>query len=48
LALCPLLFLPVAIAHQQGRIMPGIRLEFIAESLFVLTGFLAFAISLVA
>jgi (E)-4-hydroxy-3-methyl-but-2-enyl pyrophosphate reductase len=48
LALCPLLFLPVAIAHQQGRIMPGIRLEFIAESLFVLTGFLAFTISLVA
>jgi 4-hydroxy-3-methylbut-2-enyl diphosphate reductase len=46
-SLCPLLFLPVAIAHQQGRIMPGTRLEFIAESLFVLTGLLAFVLSLV-
>lgn len=46
LSLCPLLFLPAAIAHQQGRIMPGIRLEFIAESLFVLTGVLAFIFSL--
>ncbi|MCP3955396.1 MAG: UbiA family prenyltransferase, partial [Desulfobacterales bacterium] len=48
LSLCPLLFLPVALAHQQGRIMPGIRLEFIAESLFVLTGLLAFVLSLIA
>jgi 4-hydroxy-3-methylbut-2-enyl diphosphate reductase len=48
LALCPLLFLPVAIAHQQGHIMPGIWLEFIAESLFVLTGILAFGLSLIA
>jgi (E)-4-hydroxy-3-methyl-but-2-enyl pyrophosphate reductase len=46
LALCPLLFLPVAIAYQQGRTMPGIRLEFIAESLFVLTGVLTFILSL--
>ncbi len=42
LSLCPLLFLPVAIAHQRGRIMSGIRLEFITESLFVFTGLLAF------
>ena len=48
LALCPLLFLPVAIAHQQGRILPGIRLEFITESLFVLTGCFAFVLSLAA
>jgi len=48
LALCPLLFLPVAIAHQQGRILPGIRLEFIAESLYVLTGCLAFLLTLAA
>ncbi len=48
LSLCPLLFLPVAIAHQQGRIMPGIRLEFIAESLFVLTGLLTLVLSLIA
>ncbi len=46
LSLCPLLFLPVAIAHQQGRILPGIRLEFVAESLFVLTGVLTFILSL--
>ena len=46
LSLCPLLFLPAAIAYQQGRIRPGIRLEFIAESLFVLTGVLAFLFSL--
>ncbi len=47
LSLYPLLFLPVAIVHQQGRIMPGIRLEFMAESLFVLAGMLTFLISLV-
>jgi 4-hydroxy-3-methylbut-2-enyl diphosphate reductase len=47
LSLCPLLFLPVAIAHQQGRISPGIWLEFIAESLFVLTGGLAFVLALI-
>jgi (E)-4-hydroxy-3-methyl-but-2-enyl pyrophosphate reductase len=48
LSLCPLLFLPVALAHQQGRILPGIRLEFIAESLFVLTGLLALVLSQIA
>jgi len=48
LSLCPLLFLPAAIAHRQGRIMPGIRLEFLAESLFVFTGVLAFLFSLAA
>jgi len=48
LSLCPLLFLPVAIAHQQGRLMPGIRFEFIAESVFVLTGLFTFVFSLFA
>ena len=48
LSLCPLLFLPVALARQQGRLVPGIRLEFIAESLFVLTGLLALVLSLIA
>jgi (E)-4-hydroxy-3-methyl-but-2-enyl pyrophosphate reductase len=48
LSLCPLLFLPVALAHQQGRILPGIRLEFIAESIFVLTGVITFLLALAA
>ena len=48
LSVCPLIFLPVAIAHEQGKIMPGIRLEFIAESLFVATGLLTFALALIA
>ncbi len=48
LSLFPLLFLPVAIAHQQGRLTPGIRFEFIAESIFVLTGVITFLLALVA
>jgi 4-hydroxy-3-methylbut-2-enyl diphosphate reductase len=41
LALCPLLLLAVTRAHQKGYLLPGIRLEFGVESLFVLTGLIA-------
>jgi (E)-4-hydroxy-3-methyl-but-2-enyl pyrophosphate reductase len=41
LALCPLFLLAVTRAHQKGYLLPGIRLEFGVESLFVLTGLIA-------
>lgn len=41
LAICPLFLLLVIRAHQRGYMLPGIRLEFGVESLFVLTGVIA-------
>jgi 4-hydroxy-3-methylbut-2-enyl diphosphate reductase len=41
LAVCPLFLLSVTRAHQKGYMLPGIRLEFGVESLFVLTGVIA-------
>jgi 4-hydroxy-3-methylbut-2-enyl diphosphate reductase len=38
----PLLLLGVIIAHQRGNVLPGTRMEFRVESLFVLSGILAF------
>jgi 4-hydroxy-3-methylbut-2-enyl diphosphate reductase len=43
LAVCPLSLLMVTRAHQKGYMLPGIRLEFGVESLFVLTGVIAVA-----
>ncbi len=38
----PLLLLVIVTAHEQGNMLPGIRMEFWVESLFVLSGLLAF------
>lgn len=43
LAICPLFLIIVTRAHQRGYMLPGIRLEFGVESLFVLTGVIAVA-----
>ncbi len=40
LASCPLLLYWVLKAHEEGRMQPGIRLELLVESHFVLTGIL--------
>ncbi|MDJ0784301.1 MAG: 4-hydroxy-3-methylbut-2-enyl diphosphate reductase [Desulfosarcinaceae bacterium] len=42
LAFCPLFLLIVTRAHHKGYMLPGIRLEFGVESLFVLTGVITF------
>ena len=38
----PLFLLLVVMRHEQGRFLPGIRMEFLVESLFVICGALAF------
>jgi 4-hydroxy-3-methylbut-2-enyl diphosphate reductase len=40
LAICPLLLLLIFTAYHRGRMLPGIRLEFFVESLFVAAGVL--------
>ncbi len=42
LALCPLLMLTIVVLYRKRALMPGIRLEFLVESLFILAGILAF------
>jgi (E)-4-hydroxy-3-methyl-but-2-enyl pyrophosphate reductase len=41
----PLLLLFIVTAHEHGNMLPGIRMEFRVESLFVLSGLLAFVCS---
>jgi 4-hydroxy-3-methylbut-2-enyl diphosphate reductase len=41
LATCPLFLFAVIRAYEQGYLLPGIRLEFLVETLFVLAGVLA-------
>ena len=38
----PLLLLWIVVAHENGNMLPGIRMEFRVESLFVLSGLLTF------
>jgi 4-hydroxy-3-methylbut-2-enyl diphosphate reductase len=38
LALCPLLMLGLLIAFQKNRLLPGVRLEFLVESVFITAG----------
>jgi 4-hydroxy-3-methylbut-2-enyl diphosphate reductase len=47
LLMCPVLLLLVLIAYERGYVLPGIRLEFLIESLFPLAGVVAFAWSLI-
>lgn len=42
LVLPPLLLWGISVAHERGKMLPGIRMEFRIESLFILTGVLAF------
>ena len=42
LAVCPLLMALVLAGHRRGAAIPGLRLEFVIESHFVLVGLLAF------
>ncbi len=41
----PFLLFMIVSAHEQGNMLPGIRMEFRVESLFVLSGLLAFLCS---
>jgi len=42
-AVCPLFLLAILNAYEGGSMLPGIRLEFLVESHFVLAGFLTLA-----
>jgi 4-hydroxy-3-methylbut-2-enyl diphosphate reductase len=41
LVLCPLLFILLLISYEKGYLIPGIRLEFLVESLFTAAGILS-------
>lgn len=43
LTLCPLVMLLLVSAYSKGRMLPGMRLEFMVESLFVMAGGIALA-----
>ena len=45
LAICPAIFLILIHMHENGFMLPGIRLEFLVESLFVLSGGIALLFS---
>jgi 4-hydroxybenzoate polyprenyltransferase len=38
LAICPVFFLTLLILHEKGYLMPSLRLEFLAETNFLITG----------
>jgi 4-hydroxy-3-methylbut-2-enyl diphosphate reductase len=38
LAICPIFLFLVIMIYEKGHLIPGIRLEFLVESLFVLAG----------
>jgi len=42
LLMCPVLLFFVLIAYERGYVLPGIRLEFLIETLFPLAGVIAF------
>lgn len=42
LSICPLIMLFVLITHNKGYVLPGVRLEFLIESHFILAGLLTF------
>jgi (E)-4-hydroxy-3-methyl-but-2-enyl pyrophosphate reductase len=46
LALCPLLLFLVVSGYQRGNMLPGLRIEFLVESILVLSGFLVFGCGL--
>jgi 4-hydroxy-3-methylbut-2-enyl diphosphate reductase len=38
LSVCPIFLFLVIVVYERGHMLPGIRLEFMVESLFVLAG----------
>ncbi|MGA6925577.1 MAG: hypothetical protein WBY88_07845, partial [Desulfosarcina sp.] len=38
LTLCPAAMLALVVAYEKGRMLPGMRLEFLVESLFLFSG----------
>ena len=46
LLICPVLLFFVLIAYERGYVLPGIRLEFLIETLFPLAGIVAFVWSI--
>lgn len=38
LAVCPMFLFLVLVAHEKGKMLPGVRLEFLVESHFILAG----------
>jgi 4-hydroxy-3-methylbut-2-enyl diphosphate reductase len=42
LTLCPVFILMVILAYRKGSLLPGIRLEFLVETHFILAGLLTF------
>lgn len=42
LTICPIFILIILSAHERGYMLPGIRLEFLVESQFVLAGIITF------
>jgi hypothetical protein len=42
LALCPAAMLTLVGAYEKGHMLPGMRLEFLVESLFLLSGVVTF------
>ncbi len=47
LAICPVFLFIVLSAHERGYMLPGIRLEFLVETLFVIAGIITLMWSLV-
>ena len=48
LAICPIIILSVIVAHEKGYMLPGIGLEFLIETQFVLTGIITLLWSVLA
>ena len=48
LAICPALILCVILSSEKGLMLPGIHLEFLIESHFVLAGIIALVWSMLA
>ena len=46
LAVCPVFLFWVLTAHEGARMLPGVRLEFLVESHFVMTGVIALIVSM--
>jgi 4-hydroxy-3-methylbut-2-enyl diphosphate reductase len=48
LAIPPVLLWGIIVAHEHGNMLPGIRMEFRVESVFIFFGFLAFLYETIA
>jgi hypothetical protein len=48
LTLCPIFIWMVLLAYKNGYLLPGVRLEFLVETLFMVAGLITFIWSAVA